>query len=114
MDLIKDFKPDIIGIRAMTFYRNFFHDAIAHIRKNGIKTPIIAGGPYPTASYTEVLKDINIDVAVIGEGELTLADILEKTLLNGNRFPNKEELKEIHGIAFLKEISSKNNLQINP
>ena len=39
---------------------------------------------------------------------------LEKTLLNGNRFPNKEELKEIHGIAFLKEISSKNNLQINP
>ena len=105
VNLIKDFKPDIIGVRAMTFYRNFFHDSIAHIRKNGIKTPIIAGGPYPTASYAEVLKDKNIDIAVIGEGELTLADILEKTLLNGNHFPDKEELKKISGIAF-----SKNNL----
>jgi len=117
VNLIKDFKPDIIGTRAMTFYRNFFHDTIAHIRthvrKSDIKTPIIVGGPYPTASYTEVLKDTNIDVAVIGEGELTLAEILEKTLLNDNRFPNKEELKEIYGIAFLKESSLKDNLQIN-
>jgi len=115
VNLIKDFKPDIIGVRAMTFYRNFFHDSIAHIRKNGIKTPIIAGGPYPTASYAEVLKDKNIDIAVIGEGELTLADILEKTLLNGNHFPDKEELKKINGIAFLKDSFlkkpfSKNNL----
>ena len=76
----------------MTFYRNFFHDAIAHIRKNGILTPIIAGGPYPTASYTEVLKDKNIDVAVIAEGELTLAEILEKTLSNDKRFPEKNIL----------------------
>jgi hypothetical protein len=44
---------------------------------------------------------------------LTLAEILEKTLLNDNRFPNKEELKEIYGIAFLKESSLKDNLQIN-
>ena len=62
VSLIKDFQPDIIGIRAMTFYRNFFHDAIAYIRKSGIKTPILAGGPYPTASYYEVLKDKNIDL----------------------------------------------------
>ena len=113
VDLIKDFKPDIIGIRAMTFYRNFFHDAIAHLRKSGIKTPIIVGGPYPTASYTEVLKDKNIDVAIIGEGELTLTDILEKTLLNGKRLPNKEELKKIQGIAFLKKPFSEDSLQIN-
>jgi len=103
VSLIKDFQPDIIGIRAMTFYRNFFHDAIAYIRKSGIKTPILAGGPYPTASYYEVLKDKNIDVAVIAEGELTLADILERTLRNDKRFPDKKELKEIPGIAFLKE-----------
>ena len=111
VNLIRDFKPDIIGIRAMTFYRNFFHDAIAHIRKNGILTPIIAGGPYPTASYTEVLKDKNIDVAVIAEGELTLAEILEKTLSNDKRFPEKKELEKIRGIAFLKEKNSEDNLQ---
>ena len=101
--LIKDFKPNIIGVRAMTFYRNFYHDTIAHIRKSGIKTPIIAGGPYPTASYTEVLKDKNIDVAVLSEGEMTLVEILEKTLKNNKQFLTKKELAEISGIAFRKK-----------
>ena len=87
----------------MTFYRNFFHDTIAHIRKSGIKTPIIAGGPYPTASYTEVLKDKNIDVAVLSEGEMTLAEILKRTLKNNKQFLTKKELAEISGIAFRKK-----------
>ncbi len=102
IELIKDYNPDVIGVRAMTFYRNFFHDAIDHIRKKGITTPIIVGGPYPTASYTEVLKDKNIDVVVIAEGEITITDILKRTLNNNKRFPNKEELKDVPGIAFLR------------
>ena len=101
--IVKDFKPDLIGIRAMTFYRNFMHEAVDHMRKAGITTPLIVGGPYPTASYNEVLKDKNIDVVVIAEGELTLADILERTINNDKQFPNKEELKKIPGIAFLDE-----------
>ena len=102
VELIKDYNPDVIGVRAMTFYRNFFHDAIDHIRKKGISTPIIVGGPYPTASYTEVLKDKNIDVVVIAEGEITITDILKRTLKNNKRFPDKDELKNVPGIAFLK------------
>jgi len=105
VDLINEFKPDIIGIRAMTFYRNFFHDAIAHVRDKGIVTPIIVGGPYPTASYDEVLKDKNINAAIVAEGEITLADILEKTLENGKKFPSKEQLKEVPGIAFSTSIN---------
>ena len=104
--LIKDFNPDVIGVRAMTFYRNFFHDAIDHVRKNGISTAIIVGGPYPTAFYTEVLKDKNIDVVVIAEGEITITDILKRTLDNDKHFPDKEELKKVPGIAFLKESKS--------
>jgi radical SAM superfamily enzyme YgiQ (UPF0313 family) len=110
VELIRKFKPDIIGIRAMTFYRKFFHDVIAHIRKEGISIPLIVGGPYPTASYSEVLKDKNIDAAIIAEGELTLADILERTLKNGKRFPNKEELKKVSGLAFLKNNETKYNI----
>ncbi len=102
VELIKDYNPDVIGVRAMTFYRNFFHDAIDHVRKNGVSAPIIVGGPYPTASYTEVLKDKNIDVVVIAEGEITITDILKRTLKNNKRFPDKDELKNVPGIAFLK------------
>ena len=100
VDAIKEFKPDVIGIRAMTFYRKFFHDAIDHVRKNGIDTPIVVGGPYPTASYTDVLKDKNINVVVIAEGEITITDILKRTLDNNKQFPNNQELKQIPGIAF--------------
>ena len=103
VELIKDYNPDVIGVRAMTFYRNFFHDAIDHVRKKGISTPVIVGGPYPTASYTEVLKDKNIDVVVIAEGEITITDILKRTLNNNKNFPDKDELKNVPGIAFLKE-----------
>ena len=53
----------------MTFYKNFFHDAISQIKKSGISTPIIVGGPYPTASYVDILKDENIDLVVVAEGE---------------------------------------------
>ena len=100
VDAIKEFKPDVIGIRAMTFYRKFFHDAIDHIRKNGIDTPIVVGGPYPTASYTDVLKDKNINVVVMAEGEITITDILKRTLDNNKQFPDNQELKQIPGIAF--------------
>ena len=85
------------------FYPFNIEKPVAEVRKKRISTPIIVGGPYPTSSYNEVLKDNNIDLAVIAEGELTIADILERTIRNGNNFPDKEELKEIPGIAFLKE-----------
>ena len=56
-DLIKDFSPDIIGFRAMTFYKNFFHDTVAYNRDRGVSQPIITGGPYSTASYRELLEE---------------------------------------------------------
>ena len=79
---IKEFDPDVIGVSTMTFHKNFFHKAIQNIREKGFKKTIIVGGPHPTTSYEEVLKDKNIDVCVIGEGEATLVDILERIYHN--------------------------------
>ena len=102
VECIKEYAPDLIGCRTMTFYKDFFHDALAHVRASKIKTPIIVGGPYPTASYTEILKDSNIDLIVIAEGEITLQEILEKMLENNKKLPSKEQLASIDGIAFRK------------
>ena len=102
VDCIKKFSPDLLGFRTMTFYKNFFHDAIAHIRKMQIKTPIIVGGPYPTASYIDVMKDENVDLAVIAEGEITFSEILEKMLKNNNKFPLPSVLATIDGVVFRK------------
>jgi len=100
IETINTFKPDIIGFRAMTFYSGFFHDVIQYIRDRKINIPIIAGGPYPTASYADVLKDKNIDAVAIAEGEHTLYEICKKMIEKGNKFLNYEELEEIHGIAY--------------
>ena len=41
---IDEFKPDIIGISVMTFYKDFVHRAM-DLKKNGIKTPIFLEDP---------------------------------------------------------------------
>ena len=97
---INEFNPDIIGISVMTFYKTFVHDAIKYLRENGVNKPIFMGGPYPTGDYEEALKDKNIDICMLGEGEITLSDICNKMINNNNCLPDKEILKNMPGIAF--------------
>ena len=104
--LIYDFKPDIIGLSTMTFHKDFFHETIKNIRSHGYNKMIIAGGPHPTTSYQEVLKDKNIDLCIIGEGEATLAEIAKKCIDNGGKKLTFDEIKNINGIATLKNIEN--------
>lgn len=110
--LVLSYKPDIIGIRAMTFYKGFFYDSMAYLRDRGIDTPIIAGGPYPTASYSEILDDPNIDMVAIAEGEETLLELLKRTIANNGKFPDKTELQEVGGIAFCKKAQTQEKLAV--
>ena len=96
---IVKFSPHLIGIRAMTFYSGFLHDTIKHLRTS-LDTPIIVGGPYPTASYSDILKDRNINAVAIAEGEITLLEIVKKMINNNYEFLNYEELSSIDGIAY--------------
>ena len=61
------------------------------------------GGPYPTGDYEEALRDKNIDICMLGEGEVTLSDIVNKMINNNNCLPEKETLKNIPGIAFRED-----------
>ena len=38
--IIDEFKPDLIGVSAMTFHKDFFHETINKIRSNGYKKMI--------------------------------------------------------------------------
>ena len=93
----------------MTFYKNFVHRSLKYIREKGIKTPILLGGPYPTGDYEKVLEDKNVDICMLGEGELTLTDLVEQMLKNNNKLPSYEKLKLIPGIAFK---TKRNELEI--
>lgn len=97
---ITDFKPDVIGIRTLSIYRNFFHKTTSLIRQWGFEGLIIAGGPYATSSYTDLLKDRNVSLAVLGEGEITLAEIIGKVLEKPDNKIDLNDLEDVKGIAF--------------
>lgn len=99
--IVKDFNPDLIGIRTMSYFKNFFADVIKEIRNIGCSAPIIAGGPHPTITPETCLRENDIQACVIGEGEFTAEEIVSKMLANNNKFLTTEELYQIEGIAFL-------------
>jgi non-ribosomal peptide synthetase component F/acyl carrier protein len=101
MQLISGFNPHLIGIRTLSYYREFFHRTVSMIKAWGVKAPVISGGPYATSDYTIMLKDPDIDLAVLGEGEYTTLELVQKMIANQNRLPSEEELKTIAGIAFM-------------
>lgn len=99
--LLNEFKPNVIGVRSLNYYRNFFHKTISIIREWGIDIPIIAGGPYATSMSEEVLCDKNIDIASLGEGEFTFLEIINKIIEAKGNIPSDDILKDINGIAFI-------------
>jgi amino acid adenylation domain-containing protein len=99
--LLDEFKPEVIGIRTLTFYRDFIHKTISLVRQWGINVPIIVGGPHVTTNYHAVLQDKNIDLAVLGEGEITLVELMEKILENQGKLPGEETLEKIPGLAYI-------------
>ncbi|MCP5049860.1 MAG: B12-binding domain-containing radical SAM protein, partial [bacterium] len=43
--LVKEFQPDVIGVRTLTFFKDQFHKTIALLRHWGSDAVIVAGGP---------------------------------------------------------------------
>ncbi len=98
--LLDRFKPDVIGIRTLTFYKDFFHKTTALIRQWGFEGPIIAGGPYATNSYSTLLQDQNTNLVVLGEGEISFTEVIQKIMENKGKLPDNAVLEKIPGIVF--------------
>lgn len=91
---IAEYDPDIVGITSKS--QNFASACITAQMVKELKptTTVIVGGPHPSLVGKEVLQECSyMDIAVKGEGELTLIDLL-------NAISNAKPLKEIPGIIF--------------
>lgn len=93
---IKSFKPDVIGVTWLFSAQNRpIADTINFLKQNNGEIPLIVGGPHPSANPVEVLEQNPcVDIAVFGEGEITLKELLDRGLKN---------LETIDGIAFRKD-----------
>jgi len=96
-DLLREYKPDIIGIAVSTPTR-FDAFKTARLAKNiNRKILVVAGGPHISAVPRDTLENINdIDVAVMGEGELTFLELCDV-------FSKKGDFGNVKGIAFRRE-----------
>ena len=101
--LVKEYQPELVGIRTLTFFREFFHETVSLLRQWGVTVPVITGGPYASSDYDTILKDENVDLVVFGEGEYTLAQLIGEMLKNDFRLPEKEVLDSIAGIAYAQD-----------
>lgn len=99
--LINDFRPQLIGIRTLSLYKEFFHKTVALIKRWCPDVPIVHGGPYATSEYATCLADRKVDVVVLGEGEMTFGELIGKILENGDKLPDDDVLEAIAGIAFM-------------
>lgn len=86
------FSPDIVGLSTMTQDAYFMYSVVKRIKEVKKEAYIIVGGPHATADYKEALKDSNIDYLVIGEGERTICELVDK-------IENKESCVNVKGIA---------------
>ncbi|MFC1685763.1 B12-binding domain-containing radical SAM protein [Nanoarchaeota archaeon] len=80
---IKDFNPDIVGVScAYTAFEKDSFETIKAVRKASKemkkKILIVVGGAHTSANSKFVLRNKDIDIAVLGEGEETILEIAEK------------------------------------
>jgi anaerobic magnesium-protoporphyrin IX monomethyl ester cyclase len=95
LKLLHDREPSVLGVYANLMTRPSVLRILRSAKEAGWKT--IVGGPEP-ASYIEEYLAAGADVVVIGEGEITLEELLP-ALQDGSR----ERLAGVNGIAFRGE-----------
>ncbi|MEK6645388.1 MAG: radical SAM protein [Candidatus Firestonebacteria bacterium] len=92
--IIKKENPKIVGITSM--YSIYYADVVdiaKTIKKINNDIKIVLGGNHASSYYPYILKNQNIDIVVIGEGERAFLDLCNVLLNNG-------ALKNIKGIAY--------------
>jgi anaerobic magnesium-protoporphyrin IX monomethyl ester cyclase len=90
---LRELTPSVLGVYANLMTRSNVVKILAEAKRYGWKT--IVGGPEPGA-YTEEYLRCGADIVVIGEGELTLHELLSLPKLE-----DIDALRGVKGIAFL-------------
>ncbi|MCX8069945.1 MAG: B12-binding domain-containing radical SAM protein [Thermodesulfovibrionales bacterium] len=92
--IVSDYKPDVVGITCST--PNFYSAIkIAEICKSELNPFVVLGGVHASAIPEFIIQNYNnlIDCIVIGEGEITMLEIIDAYL-------NKRDMTQVKGICF--------------
>lgn len=106
--VIRKVKPDLVGLTALTAHYEEMRTLSQYIsnnraeRSNKLQFLLIIGGIHVTALPATCLSECKADLAVLGEGEQTLLELIDS-------IDNKKDPFQVDGIAYLKD----NTLKVN-
>lgn len=89
---LESISPAAVGITFLTPLYEQMLDICNIIKTYDSSLKIIGGGPHATALPRETLEESKMDIAVMGEGDYTFVDVLQK-----------EKIESIEGICFKKD-----------
>jgi len=92
---IESRKPDIIGITCLTPMAPRSMEAARVAKEAAPNSIVVLGGAHPSVLPTETLQDNSIDIAVVGEGEHTMLELVRCIEAKGN-------LEKVPGVVFRK------------
>lgn len=94
---VATYHPDIVGISCL--FSSQAHNAheVAKLVKSVDKNIVtVFGGAHPSVIPEKILQDPNVDFVVIGEGELTMLELVKTIEVSGS-------YSDIKGLAFKKD-----------
>jgi radical SAM superfamily enzyme YgiQ (UPF0313 family) len=94
--LLKDFKPQMVGITAVTMTFDNAIGVIKDIRAIDPNVLTVMGGPHVTFCAPDTLEEYpELDVIVLGEGETTIVELAQAA-------DRRQQWDDINGIVFRK------------
>jgi len=92
--VIKDYRPDLVGITFMSTKMGSIEKIILISKKIFPHIPVVLGGAHPSVLYKSSLEQTKADFVILGEGEKTFTELVNELQNRGSNF------EKIKGLAF--------------
>jgi len=96
LEKIKNSNCDLIGIGTLITGYKYVKGLVNEIKKIKPNVPLIIGGSIATSIPEIIVSDMQIDYAVIGEGEKTIIEFIDTLKSNG-------DFSNVKGLAYKKD-----------
>lgn len=93
---IAEYNPAVVGISANSANFKSALNVAKLAKKINKQTVVMMGGPHPSMVRADLLNYPEIDIGVIGEGEITVTEFL-------NAMETQKKFDDIHGIIYRRD-----------
>jgi radical SAM superfamily enzyme YgiQ (UPF0313 family) len=93
---VTTFQPAIIGISTSSCDVLLLKRIARRVKETDKEIKIVVGGPHVSSDNRDIIRDENIDIAVVGEAETTFPELLKTLSQNG-------DLSSVDGIIYKKD-----------